>query len=197
MKTIEILSPIECDRLMTWCRQQILEAEIFTGRQTCRTKKWWGKEAEFYFNKSHVFDRCPIESDSYLAALRDRFQPSADSILLYRYEIGGTIGEHLDKLCFEPTVTLINLIDDEPNLFGDRPTTRFRWNRTNYELQHGEVVEFNSRVLHSVPKLKSARYSLQFREIAKDNEVDETDFETSVNFRAQQDFNSRFSAFSK
>jgi alkylated DNA repair dioxygenase AlkB len=166
MKTIEILSPIECDQLINWCRQQTLETEIFTNRQTCRTKKWWGKEAEFYFNRSHVFDRNPIECDSYLAALRNRFQPSADSILLYRYEIGGTIGEHLDKLCFEPTVTLINLIDDEPNLFGDRPTTRFRWNRTNYKLQHGEVVEFNSRVLHSVPKLKSARYSLQFRNIA-------------------------------
>lgn len=167
MQTIEILSPTECDRLMNWCRQQALEAEVFTGRQTCRTKKWWGKEAEFYFNKSHVFDRDPIESDGYLAELRDRFESGADSILLYRYEIGGEIGKHLDKQCFEPPVTLINLVDDTPNLFGQRPTTRFRWGRTNYELQHGEVVIFNSRVLHSVPKLKSARYSLQFRRIAK------------------------------
>ena len=167
MKIIEILSPTECDRLMSWCYQQELEAEIFTGRQTCRTKKWWGKEAEFYFNKSHVFDRDPIESDPELAALRDRFEPGADSILLYRYEINGTIGEHLDKQCFEPEVTLINLVDDLPNLFGQRPTTRFRWGRENYELRHGEIVNFNSRVLHSVPKLKSARYSLQFRRIAK------------------------------
>lgn len=152
---------------MSWCYQQTLEIEIFTGRQTCRTKKWWGKEAEFYFNKSHVFDRAPIESDSELAALRDRFCPIADSVLLYRYEIGGEIGEHLDKQCFEQDVTLINLIDDVPNLFGQRPTTRFRWGRQNYELEHGQVISFNSRVLHSVPKLKSARYSLQFRRIAK------------------------------
>jgi alkylated DNA repair dioxygenase AlkB len=99
--------------------------------------------------------------------LRDRYQPNADSILLYRYEIGGEIGEHLDKQCFEPQVTLINLVDDAPNLFGERPTTRFRWGRQNYELQHGEVVNFDSRVLHSVPRLKSARYSLQFRRIAR------------------------------
>jgi alkylated DNA repair dioxygenase AlkB len=167
MQTIEILSASDCDRLMSWCYQQELSHEIFTGRQTCRTKKWWGKEAEFYFNKSHVFDREPIESDPELAALRDRFEPGADSILLYRYEINGEIGEHLDKQCFEESVTLINLVDDAPNLFGERPTTRFRWGRKNYELKHGEVISFNSRVLHSVPRLKSARYSLQFRRIAR------------------------------
>jgi len=48
---------------------------------------------------------------------------------------------------------------------GGKETTRFRWNRQNYELQHGEVVEFDSRILHSVPPLKAARYSLQFRKI--------------------------------
>lgn len=167
MKTIEILSPTECDRLMSWCYQQELEAEIFTGRQTCRTKKWWGKEAEFYFNKSYVFNREPIEADVYLASLRDQFEPGADSVLLYRYEINGEIGEHLDKKCFEPEVTLINLIDAEVNLFGDREPTRFRWNRQNYYLNHGEVISFNSRVLHSVPRLKAARYSLQFRRVVK------------------------------
>jgi len=99
--------------------------------------------------------------------LRDRYQPDANSVLLYRYEVGGTIGEHLDKQYFEEMVTLINLVDDLPNLFGQRPTTRFRWGRQNYELEHGQVISFNSRVLHSVPKLKSARYSLQFRRIAQ------------------------------
>jgi alkylated DNA repair dioxygenase AlkB len=167
MKTIEILSQTECDRLMTWCFQQELNHEIFTGQLTCRKQRWWGFEAEFYFNRSHVYERPPIESDAYLSSLRDRYQPDANSILLYRYEVGGTIGEHLDKQGFEEMVTLINLVDDVPNLFGQRPTTRFRWGRQNYELQHGEVISFNSRVLHSVPKLKSARYSLQFRRIMK------------------------------
>jgi len=169
MKTIEILDPFKCELLMYWCdiQKPYLENEIFTDRQTCRTKRWWGKEAEFYFDRSHVFDRDPIESDHFLEEYRYQYAPTADSILLYRYEIGGEIGEHLDKKCFEPMVTLINLVDDSPNLFGQRPTTRFRWGRNNYELQHGEVVEFNSRVLHSVPKLRSARYSLQFRRIAK------------------------------
>jgi alkylated DNA repair dioxygenase AlkB len=167
MQTIEILEPFYADYLMSWCNRQTLESEVFTGRPTCRTKKWWGKEAEFYFNKAHVFDRAPIESDPELAALRDRFCPIADSILLYRYEINGEIGEHLDKKCFEPEVTLINLIDAEANLFGDREPTRFRWNRQNYYLNHGEVISFNSRVLHSVPRLKAARYSLQFRRVVK------------------------------
>ncbi|HLO52521.1 MAG TPA: hypothetical protein VK211_29245 [Kamptonema sp.] len=166
MKTLTILNPTECDRLMNWCDRQPLEPEVFSGRQTCRTKKWWGTEAEFYFTQSHCYKRDPIESDPYLAALRDRFLPESDSILLYRYEIGGEIGEHLDKKCFEPTVIMINLIDCEADLFGDRGTTKFRWNRQNYHLKHGEVMQFDSRVLHSVPKLKSARYSLQFRKIA-------------------------------
>ncbi|MEK0184827.1 hypothetical protein [Microcoleus anatoxicus] len=167
METIEILPKNECSELMGWCKNQGLEEEIFTGKKTCRTKKWWGFEAEFYFNRSHVFDRDPIESDPYLASLRDKYRPGSDSILLYRYEIGGEIGEHLDKQCFDPMVTLINLVDNLPNLFGEYPTTKFRWDRSNYELKNGEVVTFNSRVLHSVPKLKSARYSLQFRNIAK------------------------------
>lgn len=166
MKTIEILSAAETLELMNWCKNQTLETETFTGRETCRKKKWWGFEAEFYFNRSHVFDRDPIESDPYLLSLRDRYEPGANSILLYRYEVGGEIGEHLDKQCFDPTVTLINLVDGFPNLFGDFETTRFRWGKKNFELRHGEIVEFNSRVLHSVPKLKVARYSLQFRRIA-------------------------------
>lgn len=163
METITILNSTECDRLMKWCDSQELEKEIFTGRETCRRKKWWGYEAEFYFNKSHCFERERIESDSYLKELRDRFKPEANSILLYRYESGGEIGEHLDKQCFERWVTLINLVDSEPDLFGDREATKFRWNRQNYYLQHGEVVVFDSRVTHSIPKLKVARYSLQFR----------------------------------
>ena len=166
MKTIKVLENSEAEILLAWCQRQQLEVEIFTGRETCRTKKWWGYEAEFYLNRSHVETRESIESDSYLASLRDRFYPEADSILLYRYEIGGTIGEHLDKQCFNRWVILINLVDADSDLFGTRPTTKFRWDRQNYELRHGEVVEFDSRVLHSVPKLKSARYSLQFRKIA-------------------------------
>jgi len=165
MKIITILSPEESNQLLDWCKNQQLETEIFTGRETCRKKKWWGYEAEFYFNKSHCFEREPIESDSYLTELRDRFKPEANSILLYRYEIGGEIGEHLDKQCFARWVTLINLVDDAPNLFGDRTSVKFRWNRENYWLQHGEVVIFDSRVTHSVPKLKVARYSLQFRAV--------------------------------
>jgi len=165
MKTIKVFENSEANILMNWCHQQTLESEIFTGRETCRTKKWWGFEAEFYFNRSHVESRQAIASDSYLAGLRDQFYPEADSILLYRYEIGGTIGEHLDKQCFNKSVTLINLVDADSDLFGNRPTTRFRWDKQNFELRHGEVVEFDSRVIHSVPKLKSARYSLQFRKI--------------------------------
>lgn len=167
MKTIEVLTKLETEHLMLWCKLQQLEHEIFTGQLTCRKQKWWGYQAEFYFNRSHIFERDPIESDLYLTQLRDRFCPIADSILLYRYEINGEIGEHLDKKCFEPEVTLINLIDAEANLFGDLEPTRFRWNRQNYYLNHGEVISFDSRVLHSVPKLKAARYSLQFRRVVK------------------------------
>ena len=167
MQTIEILSASECARLMSWCNRQELNHEIFTGQMTCRKQRWWGFEAEFYFSRSHIYERPPIESDAYLASLRDRFCLIADSVLLYRYEVGGEIGEYLDKKCFEPEVTLINLIDAEANLFGDREPTRFRWNRQNYYLNHGEVISFNSRVLHSVPRLKAARYSLQFRRVVK------------------------------
>lgn len=166
MKTIEILSTDESEKIISWCNNQQLDLEIFAGKKTCRKQKWWGYEAEFYFNKQKLFERDPIESDNFLAELRDRFEPECDSILLYKYEIGGEIGEHLDKKCFDKWVTLINLIDDSRDLFGEKPATKFRWNRQNYNLRDGEVIKFDSRVIHSVPKVKSVRYSLQFRKIA-------------------------------
>ena len=164
MQTITILSPSESSELLNWCKSQTLIQEIFTGRPTCRLKKWWGYEAEFYFNKSHIEKREAITNDKYLDSLRQKFKPKADSILLYKYETGGEIGEHLDKKCFDKWVTLINLTDSA-DLFNMHEGSKFRWNRKNYYLQHGEVVTFDSRVLHSVPKVKSTRYSLQFRNI--------------------------------
>jgi len=165
MKTITILSAEESAQLLTWCKCQKLEQEIFTGRPTCRLKRWWGLEAEFYFTKSHVEKRSPIDEIDYLQSLKEKFNPEANSILLYKYNVGGEIGEHLDKQCFAPSVTLINIIESAPDIFGNYEPTKFRWNRQNYYLQHGEVVEFNSRVLHSIPKVKTIRYSLQFRVI--------------------------------
>jgi alkylated DNA repair dioxygenase AlkB len=162
MRTIKILTAEESAQLLNWCKSQDLEREIFTGRPTCRLKKWWGLEAEFYFNKSYVEKRSPITTDKYLAELRDQFKPEANSILLYRYEVGGEIGEHLDKKCFDKMVTLINLTDSQ-NLFGESETSRFKWNGEMYNLKHGEVIEFDSRVKHSIPKLKTIRFSLQFR----------------------------------
>jgi alkylated DNA repair dioxygenase AlkB len=166
METIKILPTEKADQLLIWAKAQQFEREVFTGRETCRLKKWWGYEAEFYFDRSHVYPRQTIESDNFLASYRDQLAPLSDSVLLYYYQVGGTIGEHLDKKCFDKWVTLINLVDAEADLFGNRPATKFRWSRVNYELHHGEVVRFDSRVLHSVPPLKSARYSLQFRNIA-------------------------------
>lgn len=165
METLTILTTEETDILLNWCKQQKLEKEQFNRRETCRLKKWWGVEVDFTFKTQRLIECEPITNDLYLADLHKRFCPNADSILLYYYESGGGIGEHNDKECFQAEVILINLVDDSPDLFGNRPATKFRWQRQNYYLQHGEVVKFDSRVLHSVPKLKSARYSLQFRQL--------------------------------
>ena len=165
MQTITILDPTEADNLLKWCNRQHLEQEIYSGKPTCRCAKWWGFEAELSFNSSQIHSRQSIESDLYLKSLRDEFYAGANSVLLYRYEIGAEIGEHSDKECFKRMVRLINLVDADADLFGEKPTTRFRFGRQNYHLKHGEVVTFDSRVLHSVPKVKTVRYSLQFREI--------------------------------
>jgi alkylated DNA repair dioxygenase AlkB len=167
MEIITTLLPAEAEALLQWCKIQQLEEEVFTGRVTCRKKKWWGIEAEFYFSQSHCFEREPIESDLFLKDLRDRFKPEADSILLYKYEIGGEIGTHKDKLCFDKWVTLINLVDEIPDLFGNRSATKFKWGIGSYLLNHGDVIRFDSRIEHAIPKLKAARYSLQFRKIAQ------------------------------
>jgi alkylated DNA repair dioxygenase AlkB len=129
--------------------------------------KWWGFGAEFYFTNSKIWEEQPIESDLFLKEIRDRFLPEANSILLYRYEVGGEIGSHKDKLCFDKWVTLINLVDETPDLFGNRSATKFKWGVGHYYLNHGDVIRFDSRIEHAIPKLKAARYSLQFRKIAQ------------------------------
>lgn len=164
MKTIEILSTDESEKVLSWCNNQLMEPEFYMGKKTCRKQKWWGYQAELY--KQRLFESNPIESDQFLKELRDRFEPESDSILLYKYEIGAEIGAHSDKECFDKWVTLINLIDDDHDLFGEKAKTKFKWGQKDYNLRDGEVIRFNSRVIHSVPKVKSVRYSLQFRRIA-------------------------------
>lgn len=165
MQTIDRLNQCHTKSLLNWCKSQKLVAETFRKVPTCRLKKWWGYEAEFYIDRSYVTPRQPIESDPYLQEIAQQFAPESNSILLYRYEVGGEIGKHLDKKCFEPEVTMINLIDDKPDIYGGFGTTKFIWNGEKFFLENGGVYRFNSRVWHSVPTLKVARYSLQFRRV--------------------------------
>ena len=179
METIATLDKTQADQLLDWCSRQELGPEHYAGKLTARRQKWWGLEAEILGSSGRwlVHQRDAIQSDEYLASLKAKYRPDANSVLLYRYEIGAGIGEHSDKDCFEPMVVLVNLIDELPDLFGGRPPCRFRYGSKPgkagtfesvpryLDLQHGQIVQFNSRVLHGLPKLKTARYSLQFRRV--------------------------------
>jgi hypothetical protein len=149
--------------ILDWCKTIKLEREIFGGKPTCRLKKWWGYEAEFWIDRSYIYEREAIAGN--LKRMANCLHPGCNSILLYRYEVGGEIGKHLDKKCFSSDVTMINLIDGPTDMYGEMGTTRFKWGDKMFFLSNGGIYKFNSRVFHSVPSLKIRRYSLQFRTV--------------------------------
>ena len=160
--------------LIEWCRKQPVGPEYWNGLPTSRLHRWWGKSVTFAASPSAatfgIFSPvATVQSgrafDSTLEELRDRYYPEADSALLYFYRPGSAISEHSDKSVFSRRVVMVNLMDFPPDLLGEKPLTRFRFEGRNKFLLDGDVIQFDSRIRHSIPKVKHHRYSLQLRRV--------------------------------
>ncbi|NJK51031.1 hypothetical protein HC931_25605 [Candidatus Gracilibacteria bacterium] len=125
------LSATETTILIKWAYQQQLEPEYFGDIPTKRLARWWGKGVNLlsYGKSWQTFNAPAISDEPILVDLCDRFYKGANSVLLYRYDQGVGISEHTDKPVFAPEVVIINLIDAQSNLFGDKPPIRFCYNK--------------------------------------------------------------------
>ena len=168
LRKIDTIAPRKAIALLEWCIAQDLHQEHYNEKPTCRFEKFWGTGVSLYaggLNK--IYPGSPIAAEAVLMDLCEDYYPQANSILLYRYAVGASIAEHCDRPCWDRKVVLINLVDASPNLFGEKPFTRFKFDGCNHLLGDGDVIEFDSRTLHGIPAVKHTRYSLQLRRIAQ------------------------------
>ncbi len=151
--------------ILEWASRQRCTTELWNGKPTKRLEKWFGKGVHLlnYGKAWETYDTSPIAQEPLLEMLCQTYYPEANSVLLYKYNVGSGISAHEDKAVFAPKVILINLIDVQPDLFGNKPKTKFKYLDRIYLLGDGDVIEFNARVCHSVPLVTVPRYSISLR----------------------------------
>jgi hypothetical protein len=84
-----------------------------------------------------------------------------NSILLYKYESGCELKNHIDRDIFDSRVVVINISNDD--LFGGN--VEFNYSGKVEILSNGEVIEFNNKISHGVRKVSSERWSLSIRKV--------------------------------
>ncbi|EAZ90069.1 2OG-Fe(II) oxygenase family protein [Crocosphaera chwakensis] len=167
--TLEIIDRIDTQPLIQWARKQPLTPELFNDKYTKRLEQWHGLGVELlnYGKSWNIFHAPPIEEVPLLRDLRDRYYPAANSCLLYYYPVGVGIGSHIDKPVFHHEVVIINIIDSQPNLFGEKDSIKFKFRSNTHLLNDGDVIRFDALMEHGLPPVKVPRYSLSFRIIAE------------------------------
>jgi hypothetical protein len=84
-----------------------------------------------------------------------------NSILIYKYDPGCELKDHIDRDIFDDRVVLVNICEDD--LFGG--SVNFSYDGRIEILSNGEVIEFNNKVIHGVRRVNSERWSLSIRKV--------------------------------
>ena len=84
-----------------------------------------------------------------------------NSILLYKYDPGCELKDHIDRDIFDNKVVVVNVSVD--NLFGG--SVEFNYDGKIEILSNGEIIEFNNKKIHGVRKVTSERWSLSIRKV--------------------------------
>jgi hypothetical protein len=84
-----------------------------------------------------------------------------NSILLYKYNKGVELKDHVDRDIFNDRVVVINVCEND--LFGG--SVNFFYDGKIEILKDGEIIEFNNKKIHGVRKVTSERWSLSIRKV--------------------------------
>ena len=84
-----------------------------------------------------------------------------NSILLYKYDPGCELKDHVDRDIFNDRVVVINVCEND--LLGG--SVNFFYDGKIESLKDGEIIEFNNKKIHGVRKVTSERWSLSIRKI--------------------------------
>jgi hypothetical protein len=121
---------------------------------------WFGVGVELGF-KCSIFDGEKINN-----GLRNKCNDlwggeDWNSILLYKYDIGCELKNHVDREIFDNKVIVINI--SENNLLGGN--IEFYYGGNIEILSNGEIIEFNNKISHGVKKVTTERWSLSIRKV--------------------------------
>ena len=84
-----------------------------------------------------------------------------NSILLYKYDPGCELKDHVDRDIFNYRVVVINVCEND--LLGG--SVNFFYDGKIEVLKDGEIIEFNNKKIHGVRKIRSERWSLSIRKV--------------------------------
>ena len=79
-----------------------------------------------------------------------------NSILVYKYNRGIELKDHIDRDIFDDKVIIINFC---------RSLVGFKYNNKVSWLKDGEIIKINNKVLHGIIKVNEERWSIQFRKV--------------------------------
>ena len=84
-----------------------------------------------------------------------------NSILLYKYDPGCELKDHVDRDIFNDRVVVINVCEND--LLGG--SVNFFYDGKIEVLKDGEIIEFNNKKIHGVRKVRLERWSLSIRKV--------------------------------
>ena len=139
-----------------------LNNEKWNGKENNSGRRclWFGLGVELGFNCS-VFQGEEINNGLRIKCNELWGGEDWNSILLYKYDKGIELKNHIDRDIFNDRVVVINVCEND--LFGG--TVNFFYDGKIEILKDGEIIEFNNKKIHGVRKVTSERWSLSIRKV--------------------------------
>jgi hypothetical protein len=139
-----------------------LNNEKWNGKENNSGRRclWFGLGVELGFNCS-VFQGEEINNGLRIKCNELWGGEDWNSILLYKYDKGVELKNHIDRDIFNDRVVVINVCEND--LFGG--TVNFFYDGKIEILKDGEIIEFNNKKIHGVRKVTSERWSLSIRKV--------------------------------
>ena len=139
-----------------------LNNEKWNGKENNSGRRclWFGLGVELGFNCS-VFQGEEINNGLRIKCNELWGGEDWNSILLYKYDKGSELKNHVDRDIFNDRVVVINVCEND--LFGG--TVDFFYDGKIEILKDGEIIEFNNKKIHGVRKVTSERWSLSIRKV--------------------------------
>ena len=161
MKTnFEILDSIKgisLEHLKTWCQEQkhTMVRSSSSYVRGNRAEKWFDKQ--WYFSQNVRVVDAP--HDEYVSRLQEKYYPDSHACLMLCYQKGARILDRRDHTASKAKVIQINVGCDVILTVDNQP----------YRIKDGDILSFNSKLLHSVSPAVLERFVLSWREIKEEH----------------------------